>query len=94
MLAVDMGWEVDVEVHVDSSAAKAVAPRRGDGRVWLLEVRGVWVQELVKKVGTKSNLEDPLTTIVQLEATRELVQKSGLCFGYPPGGRSASGSRY
>ncbi len=44
----DIGYEMKVEVRVDSSAAKAIASRLGLGRTRHLEVRFLWVQEAVR----------------------------------------------
>ena len=47
-LLADLGWEANVRVHVDSSAAKSVAFRVGLGRVRHLKVKFLWLQEAVK----------------------------------------------
>ena len=64
----DLGWEAGVRVHVDASAAKAMASRQGIGKVRHLEVRFLWLQEMVKqgrvklaKVWGKANPADALT---------------------------------
>ena len=44
----DMGWEVVVRIWVDSSAAKSIASRIGLGKIRHLEVKLLWVQEMVK----------------------------------------------
>ena len=43
-----MGWKMSVRVHTDSSAAKAVASRRGLGKLRHIELKYLWVQELVQ----------------------------------------------
>ena len=45
----DLGWSPRLRIHVDSSAAKAVASRSGLGKVRHLEVRFLWLQEVVKR---------------------------------------------
>ena len=43
----DLGCTVRLEVRTDSSAAKEMASRRGLGKVRLVEVNQLWVQEKV-----------------------------------------------
>ena len=47
-LAADLGWKMRVRMWVDSSAAKAIASRTGLGKVRHIEVRFLWLQEVVK----------------------------------------------
>ena len=44
----DLGWEVEVGVWTDSSTAKGVAARRGLGKLRHVELRYLWVQEVVR----------------------------------------------
>ncbi len=69
-LASDLGWKMAVKVKVktDSSTAKAVAGRRGLGKLRHVELRYLWVQEAVargriavKKVDGVWNPADLLT---------------------------------
>ena len=48
-LAADLGWHWKVRLWVDSPAAKSIASRTGLGRVRHLEVRFLWLQEVVRK---------------------------------------------
>ena len=48
-LAEELGWKMSVRVHTDSSAAKAVASRRGLGKLRHIELKYLWVQELVQE---------------------------------------------
>ena len=57
-----------VRVHTDSSAAKAVSSRRGLGKLRHIELKYLWVQELVqekriaiKKINGPDNPADCLT---------------------------------
>ncbi len=43
----DLGIEVAVQVHTDSSVTKSIAPMRGAGRVRRIEVRELWAQDRV-----------------------------------------------
>ena len=45
----DMGWEARVRVMSDSTTAKAVACRRGFGKLRHVELMFLWVQEMVKR---------------------------------------------
>ena len=64
----DMGWVVKVRLWTDSSTAKAVAGRRGLGKLRHVELRYLWVQEMVRsgrvlvsKVQGEENVADHLT---------------------------------
>jgi hypothetical protein len=64
----DLGWDAIVRVWVDSSAAKSIASRVGLGKVRHLEVKFLWIQEMVKgkkiqvrKIRGDSNPADNLT---------------------------------
>ena len=64
----DLGHRVEIEIHVDSTAAKAISSRLGLGRLRHLEVRFLWLQEavrrrrlVVKKVAGANNLADIFT---------------------------------
>ena len=64
----DLGWDVGVKVWTDSSTAQSVASRRGLGKLRHVELRFLWVQEMVKrgrlvlgKVWGPMNVADHLT---------------------------------
>ena len=42
-LAAEMGWNVGVRVHTDSSGAKSAASRRGLGQMHHIELKYLWV---------------------------------------------------
>ena len=44
----ELGWEADIRIWVDSSAAKSMASRIGLGKVRHMEVKFLWLQEAVK----------------------------------------------
>ena len=48
-LAADLGLEVGLEVAVDSSTAKSIAPRAGVGKVRHLDTKTLWVQDVVRR---------------------------------------------
>ena len=67
-LTEQLGCKVSVRVHTDSSAAKAVASRRGLVKLRHIELKYFWVQELVqdqkiaiKKINGLDNPADCLT---------------------------------
>ena len=67
-LAKDLGWSVGLRLFVDSSAAKAIASRKGLGKVRHLVVRHLWLQQAVRekkvvlrKVDGKHNPADIVT---------------------------------
>ena len=45
----DLGWDLQVKIWTDSSTAQSVASRRGLGKLRHVELRFLWVQEMVKK---------------------------------------------
>ena len=47
-LMADLGWEAEVRVFVDATAAKSIASRIGLGKVRHMEVKFLWLQEAVK----------------------------------------------
>ena len=82
----DMGWRPRVRVWLDSSAAKAIASRRGLGKVRHVEVKHVLVQEAVKvgrvvvaKIPGAYNPADVLTKPMGVREMLErgLLQKIG-----------------
>ena len=48
-LAKDLGWNLELRLFVDSSAAKAIASKKGLGKVRHLEVRHLWLQQAVRE---------------------------------------------
>ena len=67
-LMADLGVSASILLRVDSTSAKAIASRRGVGRVKHMETRFLWIQErvrkcdlVIKKVGGKVNPADALT---------------------------------
>ena len=44
----ELGWDLKVEVRVDSSAAKAISSRVGLGKTRHVEVKFLWVQDAVR----------------------------------------------
>ena len=89
-LALDLGVELNLHVHADSSAAIGICRRTGIGKVRHLAVGQLWVQERVRsgdfslhKVAGEQNPADLLTKPVPAElirrhtASRGLVSESG-----------------
>ena len=67
-MAEDLGCRVEVRLWTDSRAAKAVANRRGLGKLRHVELKWHWVQDMVKEgnaqlksVRGTENLADHLT---------------------------------
>ena len=48
-LAEHLGWRVEVRLWTNSSAANAVANRRGLGKLRYVELKWLWVQDIVKE---------------------------------------------
>ena len=83
-LAEEMGWKMSVRVHTDSSAAKAVASRRGLGKLRHIELKYLWVQELVqeqriaiKKINGLDNPADCLTKPKDFKCFEPLLSRFG-----------------
>ncbi len=73
------------ELFTDSSAAKAIASRRGLGRTRQLEVRKIWIQEAIeskrvqiKRVPGTENPADPLTKLKAFRDAVELLSRVGV----------------
>ena len=84
----DLGFDLDLEVLTDASAAKGIASRRGLGKTRHVAVHFLWVQERVKngdlvvsKVWGGDNPADLLTKYL----TRDKMDKCMLTFGLVQG---------
>jgi hypothetical protein len=81
----DLGIVVDIEVNMDTSAAKAIASREGSGKILHIDVATLWVQEkvaskevkLVKVVGSE-NLADIFTKHVDRSTLGRLLPRFGI----------------
>ena len=78
----DLGWPLQVRLIVDASAAQGMASRQGVGKVRHLEVRYLWLQDLVKsgtvrisKVWGKLNPADVLTKPMSFEDAMGLLSR-------------------
>ena len=67
-VAKDMGWDLKITVHTDSTAAKSMCSRRGLGKCRHMETKFLWLQQTVrrgkitvKKVDGPKNPADMLT---------------------------------
>ena len=83
-LAEEMGWKMSMIVHTDSSAAKAVASPRGLGKLRHIELKYLWVQELVqdqriviKKINGLENPADCLTMPKNFKCFEPLLCRFG-----------------
>ena len=86
-LARDWAVDVGVKVRCDSSSARAIASRRGLGRVRHIEVRYLWLQErvarkhiLIEAVATDRNLADLLTKALGAKQLDKLLVEMNLYF--------------
>ncbi len=73
----DLGAEVEIQVDLDSSAARSISSRRGAGRVRHVKVRQLWAQERVRrgelsiiKAHGEENVADGLTKHVERRKRR------------------------
>ena len=81
----DLGWHADITIWIDSSAAKAIASRVGLGRVRHMEVKFLWLQEVVKakrvvlkKVAGTRNPADALTKSKSFDENSDLLRLVGV----------------
>ena len=86
-LADDLGWKVMVRIWTDSSVAKAVASRRGLGKLRHVELKWLWVQDMVKEGRVKlrtvrgdENVADHLTKPKTRAEVEWLLEKVGAEF--------------
>ena len=83
----DLARETPVapEMFTDSSAARAIASRRGLGRTRHLEVWRIWIQDAIegkkvqiKRVDGLENPADPLTKLKPLRDASVLLSRIGV----------------
>ena len=86
-LAEDLGWKAEVRLWTDSSAAKAVANRRGLGKLRHVELKWLWVQDMAKEgrvklktVWGEENVADHLTKPKTRADIEELLKTVGAEF--------------
>jgi hypothetical protein len=83
-LAEDMGHELDVRVWTDSNAGRSVASRRGLGKMRHVELKYLWVQEVVKagrlevrRVDGERNIADHLTKAKSGAGMAVMIREAG-----------------
>ena len=83
-LARDLGWEMRLIIHVDSSTARSIANRSGVGKLRHIETRVLWVQQAVRecrfalcRVAGKDNPADILTKPMSLDEMRGKLRGIG-----------------
>ena len=86
-MAEDLGWKAEVRLWTDSSAAKAIGNRRGLGKLRHVELKWLWVQDVVKEGRVKlktvrgtENVADHLTKPKSKAEVEELLRKVGAEF--------------
>ena len=84
-LALGWGLQLDIGVHVDSSAALAVVSRKGNGKLRHVRIGHLWIQELAEneevkffKVKGTENPADLMTKYLSATKAAPLVQALGL----------------
>ena len=83
-LAEDLGWKAEIWLWTDSSAAKVIGNRRGLGKLHHVELKWLWVQDIVKKGPVKlktvkgnEKVADHLTKPKNKAEVEELLRKVG-----------------
>ena len=86
-LAEDLGWKAEIRLWTDSSAAKAIGNRRGLGKLHHVELKWLWVQDVVKEGRVKlktvkgnENVADHQTKPKSKVEIEELLKKVGAEF--------------
>ena len=81
----DLGYDYQLKVHSDATAAIGIARRRGMGRIRHLDTTDLWVQEVVRsgrvelvKVLGSENPADVLTKYVDRVTMSKMLQKMGM----------------
>ena len=85
-LMADLGWAVsDKVVLTDSNAARGMASRRGLGRTRHIDVKRLWLQEVVEtrgvhlgRVDGKKNPGDPFTKLQAYDEMMNLLRMTGI----------------
>jgi hypothetical protein len=77
-LMADLGWKMEEarEVRMDSSAARGMAGRRGLGKTRHIDVRRLWMQEVIesRRIATKKvpGSSKPLDVFAKLKSSHEV----------------------
>ena len=86
-LAAEMGLNLKVVLHTDSSGAKSMASRRGAGRVRHIETKWLWLQAAVargliklEKVAGTENPADLMTKFLAMDLIRKHLEYCGCRF--------------
>ena len=76
----DLGIELDIRIHTDATTGRAIATRRGLGKVRHIAVNELWMQEKVAngmmsihKTKNKLNLADLLTEYLSRDDINQIV---------------------
>ena len=76
----EMGHDVSIRMHTDSSSAKQAAEKHGVGRLKHVQLRNLFVKDMVKsgvlvliKEATQANFADVLTKPVSGQRLRECL---------------------
>ena len=75
----DLGWKMRILLWVDSSAAESIASRIGLGRVRRLEVKFLWLQEVVRdkrlEVRKVHGTQNPADILTKPKSAEEVADK-------------------
>ena len=87
-IMMDLGWHADIRLWTDSSAAKSIASRVGLGKVRHMEVKFLWLQEVVKdkrvalrNIAGSRNPGDVLTKPKSFSENVDLLRSVGIEVG-------------
>ncbi len=82
-----LGLQTEAQANTDSSVARSISSRRGAGRVRHVEVRELWLQEMVRRgelstitVKGEDNVADGLTKRVDRSTLEKYMKERGLAF--------------
>ena len=81
----DMGWDIEINLHSDATAAIGIARRKGLGKIRHLDTADLWIQDKVRsrdinifKVLGTDNMADSLTKYVDRPTLQKALEKMGL----------------
>ena len=84
-VARDLGFELRVRLHTDSKGARGICHRRGLGKTRHIDVRFLWVQQIIKQkrlsvvkiLGTENPVDHLTKPLGIVEMTKQIARMGG-----------------
>ena len=85
-LVADLGWDLSLDVMTDSNACKGTCARKGVGKMRHLEVKWLWIQDVVRSGRVKRLLKvsgewNPADCLTKPYSLSELKRQAGMVGG-------------